>query len=261
VSCTIIKLGGSIITHEDAHDYYDADHNAQLADQLRITRDLPQIIIHGTGLVGKKPAREHDFHMTGITPPEKIEIGLAIKQDIRQLNRKLIHTLIQTSIDAVPIDAALFFDHTDSITIPEHSHHLLRTLIAHNKTPVFFGDMIPQPDGSLKVFSSDTIAMLLCRLLKPKHMFFLTAADGVLRSAPGETPDVIAHLTRDNVHEVASYESDKEDVSGGMSTKLDHAFEIASHCERCVIANGRTPNIIHTLYSGTPIGTRISSDS
>jgi isopentenyl phosphate kinase len=256
---SIIKLGGSIITHEDAPDYYDADHNAHLAEQLRETRDMPQIIIHGTGHVGKKPAREHDFHMTGITPPEKMDVGLAIKKDIRRLNRQLVHTLIDASVHAVPIDAAEFFSHSDSISIPDSSRQLLQVLFAHDKTPVFFGDMIPQPDGSLKVFSSDTIAMLLCRLLKPRDMFFLTAADGVLRSAPHEAPDVIPHLTRDNAHEVASHESDKDDVSGGMSAKLEHAFEIASHCERCIIANGRTPNIIHHLYSNSPIGTTISS--
>lgn len=259
VKTRIIKFGGSIITDPAFDDEIHRPNIRRLAAELRSCA-AGCIVVHGTGLVGKPPAHEFGYVETRIIPPDQHLIASRIRHSLRFLNLQVVDCLLAAGISAVPMHIASFADSGHALRSDDVSVQLL-SMLSQGCVPVFHGDLLRLADGRFQVFSSDTMALILVQALQADEMLFLTRARGVHAKSnfPKDEPTILPDLTEKTLAAIQEQLGDSLDVSGGMSSKITCAMEIARHCRRCFIASGLDAGILQAFLSGQAVGTRVSS--
>jgi isopentenyl phosphate kinase len=259
VKTRIIKFGGSIITDPAFDDEFHRPNVQRLAAELQSCA-TGCIVVHGTGLVGKPPAHEYDYVDTGIIPRERHLIASRIRHRLRCLNLQVVDCLLAAGISAVPMHVACFADTNHALRSNDVSVQLM-SMLGQGCVPVFYGDMLRLADGRFRVFSSDTMALILVQAVQADEMLFLTRARGVYVKPqhPTDTPSILPELDEKTLADMHRQPGDTLDVSGGMSAKISCAMEIARHCRRCHIASGLEPGILQAFLAGKAVGTRVST--
>ncbi len=260
----LIKFGGASITRNGCEGLFDRDNVRRIVHELGIGSQHC-VIVHGTGLVGKRPAVEHGYLQTGRLAADDSLLGMRIRASLRELNRRVLDVLFEAGIPALPMDAWQCFNTgMDGLRHPPLAHSI-RQATDQGLVPLFCGDFVPQPDGSFRVMSSDTMMLILARALQPDAALMLTAADGVYGQSeldPTCQGAVMPLLSKSNRFQMYKAASDKDDVSGGMGAKVDHAFEIAA-CSggSCTIASGLVPGVLSAVMANEDVVcTRVVSE-
>jgi isopentenyl phosphate kinase len=250
----IIKLGGSVITHDDPKDPFDAKNTARLAGELApFARGT--ILTHGTGFVGKPFANEHDFVHNGLLTADRKLLAAKIRNSLRRLNVAVVDALRHAGIPAYGVQPSVFFDeHMRDLRFPEFEQAMLQQMRSGH-VPVFFGDLMPLANGDFQVFSSDRMTAILARKLNPQSVIFLSDVAGVFGSdADGQRrSQPLACIKPDTLDEIFVDVGDGSDVSGGMRGKVELALSAAKHSGRCVIANGLEHGLLAKLLSGDSV--------
>ena len=116
--------------------------------------------------------------------------------------------------------------------------------------PVGF-DMSRKADeeGSLLNIYADTVAGHISSALMAKRMVFLTDVEGVLDSSKR----LIRRITRRQAHSLVN----SKVIAGGMIPKIAACLEAISSGAVTRIIDGRQPQALIELLSGSDIGTRI----
>ncbi len=251
---SIIKVGGSVITDEDSDGCFDFETTRRLAEELA-PHVAGWIVVHGTGVVGKRPAVEADYVGDGVLPGSNPLLSIRVKRSLRDLSRRFIEVFLSARIPVLPLDVASYFDGPSEELRAGGLKRSLLDAVRGGAVPVFHGDIIPQPDDSYSVMSSDTIVLMLARALRPENVFFLTDVDGVFpkdesaeagnRPIPVLRNGALAGIHRDN--------SDERDVSGGMHAKVRVALGVARYVDNCIIASGTRPGVAGKLLAGQEV--------
>lgn len=253
IDLALVKIGGSIATTEEAPDRVNRMLLRRLAKEFTASQ-RPLVLVHGTGHVGKPWAHRGGFALTGVLGPRDRSVALEIKSELRLLNQRIVAELLAAGLPALGVDfealtrreGQLEYEFRDAGRLPEW--------LADGIVPVFYGDMLREPDGSYRVVSSDVMMTTLARALRPRTALFLSNVDGVL----DESDVAIPTLSPSAVERVARRASDEQDVSAGMRGKLRHAFALAEAVGEVWIANGTRDGIARDLLSGRPtLGTNI----
>jgi len=259
VKTRIIKFGGSIITDPDFDDGFHRPNIERLAAELQSCA-TGCIVVHGTGLVGKPPAHEYGYVDTGIIPRDQHLIASRIRRSLRHLNLQVVDCLLAAGISAVPMHVACFADTGHALRSDDLSVQLL-SMLGQGCVPVFYGDLLRLADGRFRVFSSDTMALILVQAVQADEMLFLTRARGVYVKfhLPTDPPAILPVLDEKTLAAMQRQPGDMLDVSGGMSAKISCAMEIARQCHRCHIASGLDPGVLQNFLAGQAVGTRVST--
>lgn len=256
MNLNIIKFGGSVITGESCKEFFNEQNTYRLAKEL-FPHHPGCILIHGTGLVGKPPAIKHGYLKDGIISKSRSALALTIRNELRQLNQLVVKTLLSASVKAVPFDSVHYFNESMGSLRNNDLHYKLLHTIENGFVPTFYGDLMPRSDGSFRVFSSDTIALILARTLNPDKVIFLSSVKGVYahQSSRGENCEekVLTTLSTNNVNSIYKSSSDEKDVSGGMIRKVTCALEISRYCKRCFIASGLDSGVLSKLLKGESV--------
>ncbi len=96
---------------------------------------------------------------------------------------------------------------------------------------------------------NDIVAAMITNMLRADALVMLTVVDGVM--AGGKVLDVVAGADASEMVD----DSLSRGGSGGMGTKLQAAYIVASAGEVAVIANARTDDILTRLLAGEKLGT------
>jgi isopentenyl phosphate kinase len=243
---TLVKIGGSVLTDKARPlNFQDADAHCVAAD-IRLSRTVP-ILVHGTGSWAKAIGRHHrrdggvfrdatGFQMTSWR--------------IRRLQESLTAALRDEGVVCCPLAANAIFHRTGGVLDLYDTGPLTRLLDA-GVSPLLSGDILVDGPGVFRVVSSDAITVAVARQMRVSDCVFATDVDGVWDSAGRLIPEVTeTGLPVDD--------SDRRDVTGGMSAKIAAALEIAATGARTTIVNGRIPGRVRdALARRTVTGTRV----
>ena len=131
-----------------------------------------------------------------------------------------------------------------------------------------------RPSGKQRVFGdNDRLAALVMSKLEADALVLLTNVDGLLLHKPkassidignGDTDEApvtipLVEEIRDELKAIA--EGPSAGGRGGMSTKLEAAQIAMQAGGVCVIANGKTPEVLDRIFAGEQIGTTFMSTS
>ena len=251
----LIKIGGSVITRDGCEGLFDEENTRRIACEIH-SHSHDCILVHGTGLVGKRLAVENGYVKTGRLCADESQLGVTIRRSLRELNGHFIRLLLDSGIPALPMSTEQCFGPAGDRLQHGALGQSLVQATCQGVVPVFCGDFVPQSDGSFQVISSDAIMSVLVRTLRPAATYMFTDADGVYGRSltdPANSGSVIPVLTESNVEEMYRSVRDTTDVSGGMGGKVRHAFDIARHCATCIIASGSVPGVVAKVLAGDDV--------
>ncbi|MHC5002744.1 MAG: glutamate 5-kinase, partial [Planctomycetota bacterium] len=103
---------------------------------------------------------------------------------------------------------------------------------------------------------NDVLSALVAMLVRADALVILTTVDGLLDRAPDQGGRVISTV-RAITEDLRSLGggSDSSIARGGMRTKLEAAEMVTRAGEHCIVANGRTPDVLLRVLAGEPLGT------
>lgn len=245
----LLKIGGSVLTDKQQPLVFQDAHAHSVAADIRLSRSVP-VIVHGTGSWAKAIGRHHrgdggwfrdqtGFQMTGWR--------------IRLLQEALAAALRDEGVVCSPVQANAIFHRPPGGLLDLYDTRPISRLVDAGVSPLLCGDVLVEGPGVFPVISSDTVLVALARRMRVSDCVFATDVDGVWDPAG----QLIEEVTEPGG---AIDDSDRRDVTGGMSAKIVAALEIAATGARTTIVNGRVRGRVRSaLTRRAVIGTRVLS--
>lgn len=241
----LIKLGGSVLTHKEQLFSFRHDAARRLGEEIRISRSTP-IVVHGTGKTGKAYARHYTQKAT--SDRDVFQLTTAA---INGLQGALCRTLYEAGLATCPIPANTVF-HREGNSVHWYDPRVVARLLQGGVLPVLCGDVLVDGPSRFAIISSDTIVTLVAQALPVQRCFFVTDVDGVLGPDGRPVPEIVGP------HHLDAHESDRDDVTGGMTAKLEAALEVARAGTAVTILNGTVPGRLAAALRGElVVATRI----
>jgi isopentenyl phosphate kinase len=222
-SLTVLKLGGSLITHKDQREAVDEESldvacdaiEAFLADE---DEENQLVIVHGGGSFGHHHAAEHGVSSTDGS--DDARALTAIHRAMGDLNDAVLDALHDREIDALPVrPLSLASRDEDGLQFPVES---VAAMLDEGFVPVTHGDVHVESGKGGTILSGDDIVVSLARSLGADRVGLCSTVPGVLDEQEDVIPRVEAY---DDVASVLGG-SDMTDVTGGMAHKVRQLLEL-----------------------------------
>lgn len=217
---TILKLGGSVITHKDQPESINQSALETAARAVsESTEDL--VIIHGGGSFGHHAATKHNVSKTrGTTNAASIR---AIHSAMKQLNHAVIESLAVRDVPAIPVHAFPIScrDESDNLTVTTQS---IETLLHEGFIPVTHGDVASHLGKGATILSGDELVVHIASTLHADRVGLCSAVPGVL----DENDTVIEQIQSYTAVKGLFDSTEAPDVTGGMAGKVQELLTLST---------------------------------
>lgn len=243
---TLLKIGGSVLTDKQRPLVFQRADAHRIAADIRLSRTVP-VIVHGTGSWAKAIGRH--YYTDGGWSRDATGFQMTCWR-IRRLQEELTAALQDEGVVCCPLQANAVLHRAHGI-LDLYDTGPIRRLVDAGVSPLLCGDVLVEGPGIFRVVSSDAIAVVIARRMPVSDCVFATDVDGVWDSAG----QLIQEVTEPPL---AVSDSDRRDVTGGMSAKVAAALDIAATAARTTIVNGRIRGRVRdALTRRTVTGTRV----
>ncbi len=258
-SLTLIKLGGSIITHKDIPMSVRTDVLEQLVEQIaRAHKETGEkyIVGHGQGSFAHAPAARYKT-IEGFIHAES-KMGMAITQDsAAQLNRIVVSEFLRNELPAVSylMSNTLVTDkrkkcHWDS--------QVLERYLDDGLLPITGGDVLSDSTQGCTIWSTEQVLALFADVFfkhptyRVKRVIHVAEVAGVLDADAA----VVPHLTHTNWPEIKKLIGKTKgfDVTGGMGHKIEESLQLADRGVEVRIISGLQKDSIYSALTGQECG-------
>ncbi|MFW9798922.1 MAG: isopentenyl phosphate kinase [Candidatus Thorarchaeota archaeon] len=258
---TVVKLGGSVITHKDS-----SPPSVDKENLYRIARELGShtgelILVLGGGAHGHQAAHNHGFGNSS-TPRDHLLRGVpSIRHNMTMLSLEVEHALNREGVRAVVLSPFTMTILHDS-EIADFTTEIIRKTLDSELVTVMHGDVCFDDVRGASILSGDTIAVYLAREMKAKALYLGTDVDGIFEEDPRANSGA-AHidtidLSRREAILARTGPSSVTDVTGGMEKKLGEIFTLTGQGIDIAIFNLGVPGRLSDLLLGKPtVCTRI----
>jgi len=254
----LVKLGGSVITDKARPLAFRSQVARRLARELAPSMGEGLLLVHGAGSFGHVRAAEYDLG-NGLKDPDQVRGAAIVQRDVRDLNLRVIDSLLEAGIPAVSVPTGSFLELEGGRMVNFDAVPFQRAL-DRGMVPVTFGDVLMDTEQGVSIASGDLLMASLAAVFKPDLSVFVTKVDGVF---DGDPSDPEARLMRSVSPETARYADASAgdgvaDVTGSMSGKLAEAFQVAASSKDTWIIGGGRPGRLRALMGGRRVkGTRV----
>jgi len=255
-SLTVVKLGGSVITHKDS-----SPPMVNTETILRIVRELKArrgklIVVLGGGAHGHQPAYLFGFGDSS-APKERLLAGVPV---IRH-NMTLLSLEVEKAMQDVGILGVVFSPFSSSRlhngSIVAFPTGLIQRALEAGLTVITHGDVCFDDTKGVSILSGDTILVFLAKALGAKSIYVGTDVDGVFEGDPKEdhTAKLVPVINKSNKHHVllGAGSSRAKDVTGGMARKVGELMELEDKKPEIAVFNLCIPGRLESLLSGKPV--------
>lgn len=252
---TVLKLGGSVVTHKDEPETVDHETLdqvvASVADYLdgepSTDRESDLVLVHGGGSFGHHYAAEHGVSSDDGTT-DAVAVS-AIHAAMTELNDIVVATLQDHGVPALPV-RPLSVAHRrrdDALALPSEQ---VSTMLGEAFVPVLHGDVIAHEGKGATVLSGDDVVVSLAASLSAERVGLCSTVPGVL----DESGAVVSRI--DSYDEVASAlgASEATDVTDGMAGKVQTLLSLD------VPASIFAPDDLTRFLRGQSAGTTIRGE-
>ncbi len=253
----LVKLGGSSITDIEKPNVARHDVIKRLANEVKSASANKKIILgHGSGSFGHVLAKKYRTH-EGLINEDSL-LGAALTQNVAaQLHRIVIDEFCNAGINALsfpPSSNAI----TKNRKITHWNVRPIKHALKNGFLPVTCGDVVLDSELGVTIASTEEAFSYLAKKLKPEKIILGGDTDGVFTANPKLVKDakLIEEINSSNIDEAlrGAGASTKVDVTGGMKTKLEYAYNIAKlYNTKCQIVNINVPGRLHSAIIGEKI--------
>jgi len=120
--------------------------------------------------------------------------------------------------------------------------------------PVMFGDVVTDSKKGFCILSGDILMELLCRKYTPEEIVFVSDVDGLYSGNPKKDGNarMLGEITSESLKNISA-DSDVDDVTGGVRSKMEAMLRMTDGCRKCILVNGNVPNRLYSLLSGETV--------
>lgn len=241
---TIVKLGGSLITHKDTPlkvDELALDKVAkEIARSLRMDEVTKLILIHGGGSFGHFFASKYHITVT----PRSIPSHNAAKTaaSMMTLHSIALNRFVAAGIPCKSLLTSEFISDDNQVTV--EGGRYLRRLLDNNLVPITFGNLAITKRGS-KIVSGDQIALALTKIFRVKKVIFAMDVDGIY-----QRPDLNGEIFKE-LNKSSEFHGGlrRYDVTGGITSKIKIGMQIAKGGTDVFYVNGKKSGRLQSLIS------------
>lgn len=260
---TLIKLGGSIITHKDKPNTLRAEVLKQLVQEIAAAQQSSTeqyIIGHGQGSFAHYPAKKYGTKH-GFTHADS-RIGMAkTLQSVVACNNHVVSACIDAGLPG-----ACYFMNSALVTAADKKQHwsaeVLEMLLEKEMLPITCGDVIVDAQQGCTIWSTEKILGLFAahfarsKKYTVSRIIHVTDVPGVL----DDKKQLIKQITPDNFAQVKKhlYGVNGADVTGGMLHKIEESLVQAQAGTEVRIISGLEPGVLQQALAGEAVGTAIT---
>lgn len=248
---SILKIGGSLLAPD--RGLFHKRRARALSKELA-THEKPIVLLHGGGAYSRSVIK--DFRLrSDFLDSGQISIIEAFRSSMNRLNEHLVSALAESGLSFEIVWPRDIATSTNGLITEIHRKRVTEA-VGRGAIPVLYSDVICDTEMEYYTCSTDQIAAVLARDLRPERVVFLTDVEGVYEKyppAPNSKPlaAVDSYFVSRMVH---NYTVGGRDMHG----KLVQALKCATFTGHCVILDGRRPgNLLQALKGDTRIGTRV----
>jgi isopentenyl phosphate kinase len=243
----LVKVGGSVLTDKQRPLFFQDAYAHSVAADIRLSRTVP-VLVHGTGSWAKAIGRHHRIDDGWFRDATGFQMTCL---RIRRLQEALAAALRDEGVLCCPIQANAIFHRTGG-TLDLYDTGPITRLVQAGVSPLLCGDLLVEGPGIFRVVSSDAIAVAIARRIDISDCVFATDVDGFQDAAGRLVPEVFEP-------DPDVGDSDRRDVTGGMSAKITAALAIAATGARTTIVNGRIGGRVRDALARRAVtGTRVA---
>jgi len=249
---TILKIGGSILTHKHDERSLRSDIINQVANEIADAQRDGLILVHGAGSYGHPQAARY----LGVESwlERDAYIVFDINSNVMELDMYFVSHLVDAEAPAVALHP-MNFTLLDDGRIHSMMTDQIIEMLKHDFIPVLHGDIVFDRKQGYTILSGDQIVSYLARELGAKRVGVAVNVDGVI----GKDGGVIEHITPRNVDEVIFTETSTIDVTGEMRGKVRELIGLAEAGIDSYIFNGmKKGNVKRWLEGEKILSTQIS---
>lgn len=260
---TILKLGGSVITHKAKPQTANQQVIENLAGEIAEARTSRLIVVHGGGSFGHHFAKKYAIN-EGFKDSSQI-VGFAETHEaMTVLNGLVVKALICNNIPAVSLAPSSFIL-TKLGRIEKLDISVIAKLLDMNFVPVLHGDAVLDSEKGFAILSGDQLIAKLAIMLAAERIVIGVDVDGLYTSDPkvDSSAVLIPHITLEELRSSQSWTERAKvtDVTGGMHGKIIELIPAIEHGVRTVIVNATKRGYVRkALCSETVTGTIIEKE-
>lgn len=215
---TVLKLGGSVVTHKDDPDTVDTETLASVAADIGTHARDDLVLVHGGGSFGHHHAARH-----GVTATDGSHDAAAIADihaAMTELNQTVVTALQDAGVAAVPVRPfSLAHRAGGTLALPTEG---VAAMMREGFTPVLHGDIVVEANKGATILSGDDIIVHLASELAADRVGVCSTVPGVLDERGEVIPTIAAY---DDVAAVLGG-SEATDVTGGMAGKVKALLDL-----------------------------------
>jgi isopentenyl phosphate kinase len=259
---TILKLGGSVITHKDKPLTPNLPAIRRLAKEIALTKLACLILVHGGGSFGHPLAKRYRIK-EGYNSKASQMLGFAkTHQAMITLNKLVVDALIKEKIPAVAVSPSSLIM-TKSERIHSFPPEPLTKLLRLGFVPVLFGDAVFDLDKGFTILSGDQLIAYLAMHYKAERIILGVDVDGLFTGDPKADKEakLLNHVTLKELESLMQHfgEAKVSDVTGGMLRKIQEMVPAVEKGVNVLVVNAaKSENLYKALKDERVLGTIIS---
>jgi isopentenyl phosphate kinase len=261
---TVLKLGGSVITHKEKPLTPNLPAIRRLAKEIASAKHNSLIVVHGGGSFGHPLAKRYKIK-EGYNGKASQLLGFAKTHEAMvTLNKLVVDALIKEKIPAVAVSPSSCII-TKSGRIYSFSEAPLTKLLSLGFVPVLFGDAVFDLDKGFTILSGDQLIAHLAIHFKAERIIVGVDVDGLHTADPklNKKAELLDHVTLKELENTGQrIEKEKaNDVTGGMPRKVKEIAPAVEVGISVFFLNAAKPNRLYKALKNEPVkGTRICKE-
>jgi len=215
---TILKLGGSVVTHKGVRESIDDEALDRVAATVAGAAD-DLVLVHGAGSFGHPAADEHGLSRT--EGSRDAAAALDVHDAMGLLSAAVVARLQDHGAAALPVHplSAGFRDAAGGL---EMATGPVEAMLGEGFLPVLHGDVVVHEGRGVTILSGDELVAVVATALSADHVGLCTGVPGVL----DEYGEVIDHIEDYDAVADLLGGSDATDVTGGMAAKVQMLLDL-----------------------------------
>lgn len=246
----VLKIGSSVIASHDKG--LNEERLSQIAGEVAVLRDAGHemlIVSSGSVLCGRE--------ILGLSAPPKT---IQIKQAAAAVGQSRLMWAYERLFEPFDIRVAQILLTHDGIEDRKrfiNARNTLLTLLAHKIMPIINENDTVTVD-EIKMGDNDNLAGQVAHLVDASLLIVFSDVDGLYTEDPVKNPGAkrlsLVEAVTEQIEKMAGA-SRSSGGTGGMTTKIKMARDVADYGVTTLILNGTTPGLIKKAFEGDAVGT------
>jgi isopentenyl phosphate kinase len=250
----VVKLGGSVITRKREVERVRPKTLARLAREIAEVPDVDVIVLHGAGSFGHPGA--HRFGLAAPPAPDasakrRARGAAVVAAEVRRLHLLVLRALVAAGASPASVPMATHATNREG-TLATLDATPFRSALADGRTPVSFGDVVPDTAWGSSILSADTIALELARTLRPDRVVFVSDVPGIYEGPRTGRPRVVDEVTPELLGRLRPT-GRGPDVTGGIRGKAEAMLAIARAGADAVLISGLSDGALARALGGATV--------